>query len=601
MKKIIVLFMLVSAIVSAESEMYKKVPFLDGEIYFPKTTAEYIDGLLEDKSIESYAKLAEVYYKLGNEDIVKKYFNIYMSSSAGYLEKSRLCHNVGEYGQEVNMILKYIEDKPIAEKVYYRNYISKLMNTKGIDIYVKGGTLNKVDVLMTYLDSEDEFTTYYNSNNWSESENKKIIEILKKKELSSKNEIFDLFRKLANGYDVADYFYYKIENNYDKDGYAKYYGELEKDGIEPIIRNEFEKLHYFLYKNNTVEYKKLVNELEIRFNKTKEYKKLYTLYKISGDMAIMQNLAMISEDFNYRYLNEMYQNDLESQSKRGIKSDISIIYGENRDAVLRGIDTFGQVYPNSGYIEELTKIKLAYFGEGEEALRVADAYLKKKSDRYVILRKADILNKSGRRAEAEQLLYNAIQNGIADDSMISYYIDMINFGKSGNEMFKILSSIDDKHYLFEFCRKNGIKIPSEYENEAIDYFFNLGDYMYLYQYKDKLTYDQYKRIIDNNMLVFIESANKKYPYEKSWMDLSKQEYFYFNEDYKDFSALTARMILEKRIRTDAENYYIARYLYYAGEYGKAKEYIKGIASRYTLSTEIKDFYKKIEYGEGTNE
>ena len=99
MKKIIVLFMLVSAIVSAESEMYKKVPFLDGEIYFPKTTAEYIDGLLEDKSIESYAKLAEVYYKLGNEDIVKKYFNIYMSSSAGYLEKSRLCHNVGEYGQ----------------------------------------------------------------------------------------------------------------------------------------------------------------------------------------------------------------------------------------------------------------------------------------------------------------------------------------------------------------------------------------------------------------------------------------------------------------------------------------------------------------------
>ena len=75
MKKYILIFILISFCSFGESELYKKVTFLDGEVYFPKTTSEYIDSLLKDKSIESYAKLTTAYYNLGNDESMKKYFD----------------------------------------------------------------------------------------------------------------------------------------------------------------------------------------------------------------------------------------------------------------------------------------------------------------------------------------------------------------------------------------------------------------------------------------------------------------------------------------------------------------------------------------------
>lgn len=581
---------MLGALAYGDSEMYKKVSFLSQEVYFPKPTSEYIDTLLADNSTESYAKLSELYFKLGNEAIMRKYFNFYMNSDADYLSKSRLCNAVGEYGLEISNILKYIENKPFKEKIYYRNYISKLIKEKNLNSNFKG-SINKKDILISYIDSEKDFSEYFYTNSWNEQEKKEIVEILKKRDLEKSKLIKNIFREIADKYDIADYYYYKIENNYDVEGYSEYYAAIEEEGIEPIIRNEFEKLHYYQYKSNLTEYKKLADELAVKYNKSKEYKKLYTLYKITGDMNILYNLSLINEEFLFKFIKEMYIIDS--------GEDGSAVNGQNREMVLKTIDSFLNSYTESIYTQEVLKIKLAYLTDYEEGIKTADSYLAKGYDNYVFAKKAEFLSRAGKKGEAESMILSKLYSGYSDPVLIEFLIKMV--GQNSQGLYNVLIKLDDKSYFFEYARKNSIKIPKELENEAIDYFFEAGDYTYLYQYKERLSYEQYRRVIENGMLVFMESANKRFPYEKEWMDLGRADYFYFNDNFKEFNVIAVRQLLEKRIRNDAENYYLAKYFYFTGDTKKAKEYFKGIAARYVFSEEIANFKEKLENNKQNNE
>ncbi len=293
---------------------------------------------------------------------------------------------------------------------------------------------------------------------------------------------------------------------------------------------------------------------------------------------------MINEEFMFKFIKEMYIIDS--------TEDGSAVNGQNKEMVLKTIDSFLNSYTDSIYSQEVLKIKLAYITDYEEGVKTADRYLAKGYDNYVFVKKAEFLNRAGKKGEAESMILSKLYSGYSDPVLIEFLIKSI--GKNSQELYNILIRLDDKRYFFEYARKNSIKIPKELENEAIDYFFEAGDYTYLYQYKDRLSYEQYKRVIENGMLVFMESANKKFPYEKEWMDLSRADYFYFNNNFKDFNVIAVRQLLEKRIRNDAENYYLAKYFYFIGDIEKAKEYFKGIAARYVFSEEIGDFKEKLE-------
>ena len=577
MKKYSLIFLLISICCFGENSLYKKINFLDGEVYFPKTTSEYIDSLLKDKDVESYARLTEVYYRLGNEESMKKYFNAYMESDADYLNKSRLCHTIKEYGLEIKNILSYVENRSKKEKVYYQKYITRLIKENGLNESVNLG-INKIDILFSYIEDEEGFQEYFYKNKWSREEKKKIVETLKNQNLEEKKNIFAIYKQIGNSYDTANYYYSKIKTNYDYEGYKNYYDSLEEKGIDIVIRNEFEKLHYLKYKNSDEEYKNSVEELKKRFLKNKEYKKLYTLYKITEDMDILANLSIVNEEFAYRYIKELHESYKEKEE----------------ETMTKLIDIFNKSYNESKYSDELFKIKIEYISDKEMIINIINARMVKKFDRDLLVKKVQTYIEMGKNSEAEHTISEHIFWKYPDEELVQIYIELLDKDGRTNELYEKLVKLQNKSWIFNYCKENNLKVPTELEPEAVNYYFEMEEYKYLYQYKDMLSYEQYKRVIENNMLVFMESANKKYPYEKAWMDMSRIENFYFNEDVIEFNILMVKEILEKKIKNDAEVYYLAKYFYYAGDYSQGKSYLNQIIGRYGYSEEMKNFKRKFE-------
>lgn len=577
MKKYILIFILISFCSFGESELYKKVTFLDGEVYFPKTTSEYIDSLLKDKSIDSYAKLTTAYYNLGNEESMKKYFDYYMESDADYLDKSRLCHSVKEYGLEIKNILKYVEKKGKKEKVYYQRYITKLIKDNNLNESVNLG-ISRLDILFSYMEDEDGFSEYYYKNSWNVEERKKIVEVLKNEKIEERKKIFGIFKKIARNSDIEDYYYSKIKTNYDYESYKNYYNSLEEKGIKPVIRNEFENLHYLKYKNSIDDYENAAEEMRKKFLKNKEYKKLYTLYKITENITILENLSIVNEEFAYRYIKEINEIPSENDSEKIVKL----------------IDTFNNSYPESKYSDEVFKIKIEYMTNKEEMLNGINSRLVKQFDRDLLIKKVFIYIKIGRIAEAEYTISEHIFGKYPDGELIDIYIKIMSENGRKNELYEKLSKLSDKSYFFNYCKENGLKIPKELSKEAVNYYFEMEDYKELYQFKDELNYEQFKRVIENNLFVFMDSANKKYPYEKEWMDKNRIENFYFNEDSGEFNIIFIKQILDKKIKSDAENYYMAKYFYSVQDYIQSRQYLNQIIGKYGFSEEMKSFKKKLD-------
>lgn len=576
LKRYILIFLLISIISFGENSLYKKTAFLEGEVYFPKTTSEYIDSLLKDKDTDSYAKLTEIYYNLGNEESMRKYFKAYMESDADFLEKSRICHIIKEYGLEIKNILSYVENKSKKEKVYYQRYITKLIKENGLNESVNLG-INKTDILFSYIDDEDGFEEYFQQNRWSREDKKRIIEIMKKYNLEEKNKLFAIYKKIGNNYDIADYYYSKIKTNYDYEGYKNYYNALEDKEIEPLIRNEFETLHYLKYKNETESYNSTVEEMKKRFLKNKEYKKLYTLYKITEDMEILANISIVNEEFAYRYIKEMHESNKEKE--------------ENK--MLKLIEIFNKTYPESKYSDDLFKIRVDYTRDKESIINIINAKLVKKFDKELLMKKIKIYMENGKKTEAEHTISEHIFWKYPEEELIELYIEILNESGRGSELYEKLIKLQNKTYIFDYCKENNLKIPKELEEEAVKYYFEAEDYRSLYQFKELLNYQQYKRVIENNLFIFIESANKKYPYEKEWMDKSRFENFYFNEDMKEFDILIIKQIMDKKIKNDAEVYYLAKYFYNAGDYGQSRQYLNQIIGKYGFSEEMKKFKEKL--------
>jgi hypothetical protein len=556
--------------------LYKKINFLEGEVYFPKTTSEYIDSLLKDKSIESYSKLAEIYYNLGNEESMRKYFNVYMESEADYLSKSRLCHIIKEYGLEIKNILSYVENKSKKEKVYYQKYITKLIKENNLNESINLG-ISRLDILFSYIDDEEGFEGYFYQNKWSREDKKRIVENLKKENLDEKKRLFTIYKKIGNKYDTVNYYYSKVKSNYDYEGYKNYYESLEEKGIEPVIRNEFETLHYLKYRNDTENYKNTIDEMRKRFLKNKEYKKLYTLYKITEDIEILANISIVNEEFAYRYIKEINDSDKEKEEEK----------------MLKLIDIFNKSYQESKYAEDVFKIKTEYISDKELLINSINSRLVKKFDRELLMKKIRIYMEMGKKSEAEHTISEHIFWKYPDEEMVELYIEILNKEGRESELYEKLAKIQNKTYLFNYCREKNLKIPKELELEAVNYYFESEDYKDLYQFKDLLSYEQYKRVIENNLLIFLESANMKYPYEKEWMDMSKFENFYFNEELSEFDIVLIKEILDKKIKNDAEIYYLSKYFYYSGDYVQSKSYLNQIIGRYGFSEEMKNFRKKL--------
>lgn len=577
LKKYMFIFLLMTVYAFGESELYKKVTFLDGEVNFPKTTSEYIDTLLKDKSIESYAKLAVAYYNLGNEEAMKKYFNIYLASEADYLEKSRLCHSVKEYGLEIKNILSYVENRSKKEKIYYQKYITKLIKENNLNESINLG-ISKFDILFSYIEDEDGFEAYFAGNRWSSEDKRKIVESLKNYDMEDKKKIFEIFKNTGNRYDVVDYYYSKIKTNYDFEAYKNYYYLLEENDIEVVIRNDFENLHYLKYKGNNEEYESMAEELRKKYLRNKEYKKLYTLYKITGNIAILENLSIINEEFAYRYIRESNDNGSEIDSEK----------------MLELIDSFNKSYPESKYSNELFKIKAEHKADSEQIISEINSRLAKHFDRDLLMKKVELYLKAGKESEAERSISEHIFWKYPDDELIEMYIAILDESDRKEELSNQLAKLTDKRHYFDYCKNNDIKIQSQYSKDAVEYYFDIEEYKELYKFKDELSYEQYKRVIENGLLIFIESANKKYPYEKEWMDMSRIENFYFNRDIMDFNIVVIKQILDKKIKTDAEVYYLAKYFYYAQDYVQSRQYINQIIGKYGFSEEMREFKKKLD-------
>lgn len=564
----VALFILINNILFSQVSKYEEVSVLGEKVYFPKKTSEYLIELLENENIETYYDIAKVYITLHEFSAAENFVKQYELESDNYLKISELYHLMSNYNKEIEFIDKYLEN-PLEHRdiLTYSDYSLKLINEKNLDIPIEKYNLSKLERLSIYLDNPSEYYDYFIANEWNEQEKIYIVN-----EIKGKKSDLPFFTRiliiLASSEEIEEIYYENISSIVDITGYSSYFTLLEQNSNLNSFRNDFEKFHYLRHKNDiTFEFykEKLAYDLAVK----EDERGLQSLYRIEPDFKLLYNLALVNDKSCYEFILNRINSGLDEEN------------------ILKLIDIFNINFPESEFLGDILKLKLDYIVAENERLELIDNYLNSNSDIEknidFILMKLEILLAQDKKKLAEEIVSKLIFSSYEKRELIEFYSNLLEQTGRVEELIVNLKKLNDKSYYIEKSVHYSYSVDKIYEDVLISYYFEKGEYQNLLDYKDKLTFEMYDKLLKSGWSEFLEAALSNYSLREEWIDKHEFKYFFFDQayDYKNEFKITE--IFEKAKRTDAETYYLAKYYELIGDFEKSSELLEELEKEYILS------------------
>ncbi len=558
MKKIVLMFVLVISGLIA-NEKYELIYLLEEPVYFPKSKSDYLNDLLNSEEKESLLDLALYYSKNDKKETALYYLDEYDGDRKW--AQAELYNNFGEYEKEIEVLQEYFS---YLDEDQYRNlydYIIKVKNEHNLRLGQKYDNFN-IFYLTNLLDKPNEFYDYYKNNQWTDEEKEYLEELLFEINLRENRKLREVYFDIASNDRKLMKTYGDIYSLEDVEGYRNYFSLEEELGVEVEVKNDFELLHKLKYKKEKDKYNILYEKILKEIVSTMEYDKLMTLYFISGNYKLAYNLALENEEFHFQFLDNFRLNN-------------------DKEAVLKAMNDFKELYPNSKYEENLLLIELTLQESDEDKLEVLKRYFAK----YYNNRLArDYLRIIKNMADLDLLKVTLeefiLEKGVEKDFLLKEYIGLIEGSPDYLEKVKQLSN---KKYYFQMVYEGNLKIEPYYEEEYINYLLSIDKIENIKKYKDNLSFDQYRKLINMGYSDYKVEARNKYPLEELWMDYNSIKYFYLNKNYL-YDGEIAEKLVNKEARSGAEEYYLMRYYEQSGNENKANEIRMKLSRRYPLDT-----------------
>lgn len=558
MKKIVLMFLLVISGLIA-NEKYELIYLLEEPVYFPKSKSDYLNDLLNSEDNESLLELALYYSKSGRKETALNYLDEYDGDKKW--AQAELYNNFGQYEKELEVLEEYFS---YLEEDEYRDlydYVIKLKNEKNLNLGKKYDNFN-LFYLSSLFDKPNDFYDFYMNNTWTDEEKEYLEEILFDINLRENKKLREVYFDIASNDRKLMKTYGDIYSLEDTEGYNIYFALEDELGVEVEVKNNFELLHKLRYEGKKEKYNEVYDSLLDEIVSNLEYDKLMTLYFISGNYKLAYNLALEKEEFHFQFLDKFRLTN-------------------DKDAVIRAMEDFKELYPNSKYEENLILIELSLEEEEDGKLEVLKRYFVKYYNNRLVRDYLKLIKNTGNLEVLKETLEEFIlEKGIEKDFLVEEYINLIQGSPDYLEKVKQLS---DKRYYFDMVFKGKLKIEEYYEKEYVNYLFSIDKIDYIKEYKDNLTFDQYRKLVNMGHSEYKVEASKKYPLEELWMDFNSIKYFYLNKNYL-YNGDIAEKLVTKEARSGAEDYYLMKYYEQSGNKQKANEIRSKLSRRYPIDT-----------------
>ncbi len=556
MKKIVLMFLLVISGLIANKK-YELIYLLEEPVYFPKSKSDYLNDLLNSEDKESLLDLALYYSRSGRKEAALNYLDEY-SGDRKWVQ-AELYNNFGQYEKELLVLEEYFS---YLEEEEYRSlyeYIIKLKEEHNLQLEPKYDNFN-IFYLTSLVDKPNEFYEFYNSHTWTQKEKNYFEGVLFNINLRENEKLREVYFDIATNDKKLMKTYGDIYSLEDTEGYNIYFALQEELGVEIEVKNDFELLHKLRYKGKKEKYEILYEKVLNEIVANMEYDKLMTLYFISGNYKLAYNLALEREEFHFQILDKFRLNN-------------------EKEAVLRAIEDFKSLYPNSKYDENLILIELSLQEGDKEKLEVLSRYFSFYYNNRLARDYLRMIKNTGNVELLRETLEEFIlEKGIEKDFLLKEYIELIEGTPDYLEKVKQLS---DKKYYFQVVYNGKLKVEPYYEKEYVNYLLAIDEIESIREYKDNLSFGQYRKLVNMGYSEYKVEARSKYPLEELWMDFNSIKYFYLNKNYL-YDGDIAEKLTEKETRSGAEDYYLMKYYEQSGNGKKANEIRRRLSRRYPI-------------------
>ena len=351
---------------------------------------------------------------------------------------------------------------------------------------------------------------------------------------------------------------------------------LKEYGREVSFSNRYEELIYLKY-SKSENYSELYEELFEEAKDNINYMQL--LYNLEGKFNLFYNMALKSEESFYSLIKYIEREKIKN---------IELEYVANE---------FLTLYPESKHRDEMFLITLKN-RENEEKLVLLEERIGNRFKRDLFLEKIKVLEEMEDYLLVEENLREYIKNRYEDEEIVKKYVDLVKESESSIEIYDKLDILVDKTYLVEYVIENSMNLPDKYIPNLIEYYFLIGNYDGIYNYKDYLSYDDYYRlVVVEEREEYLESARKKYSKDINWLDIDFST-IYFNSEFDSFDLdLIAKFDLESE-KSDVEKYYLLRYYIYTGNIDMAYEYALDLKKVYAHDKNIVELFKQMAIEKG---
>lgn len=533
--------------------------------FFPKSDSDYMDYLIEKDSADSHINLAKIYLKKGNLDRGEYYLDKYIheeNDPKKLLDYYNLKKDYGNIEKVLDIIIASSDD---VRALQYRKNIYKEIQNKELPMSGEKYRVDKIEEFFSYLDRDDELRKFFNSNQWSRDDIKKIIDRLKRchlKEGSASKKLFDLF---ATKRERLENRYFSIEGIGDERGYFDYFDFARSENLFPEIKNEFEKLIYLKYKKSMAEYSEMAEGIKSKALDEGDARSLYTLWKVADDGEILEYLKTQGEDYHKTYLEELWKD-----------GEYSLFYSEG----MKFLDLYPKSFHRDSIFDRL-------FSRCSDSQR--DEILKRyRGGDSVILNRERIKVSQG-QAKLD-LMKGEVLRG--DRSCIDAFLKEMEKLYPPEELEEKLFLIDRSAYI-QYLFQKGMDIPEKYSAAAANYLYTSGKLEELFAYVEYLDRKELKYLSEKDVRYKAEYA-RRYPFEDENIDGSQEKYLYFSDE-PQLDSLKVREMEGKNFMELQEKYYAALYYNKTGEYLKSYRLTRDLSRRYSLAGKITELHNQNIY------
>ncbi|MGM0508123.1 MAG: hypothetical protein ACQERZ_03035 [Fusobacteriota bacterium] len=584
MKKVsIVLFLSIALFIYSEDidpNKYREDSILNKKVYFPKNNREYVEDLLKKGDNKSYLELALVYGKLDKKDSSKIYLKKYLEQTEeiDYIKISKIYNIMGDYNREIKIIDNIKKDLDIEEKRKVYKHIRKVITENNLNKDISKFKLTKVDKAIPFLKENDYlgFYGYYKSTIWNDSE----LEILKREllkiDLEKRKRFQKFYFEIASKYEKLEYFYNNIKGIEDKSGFYNYFEKAKELDVKLNLKDDFETLYFYKWKKDELKFKKLYEQVFKKYLNKENNNELYKLNLIQNDIKLLYNLAIGNKEYIYEFVTAK----------------------ENQDVRHKLIENLDKSDSDKKYAWKLKKenyFKVKEKMDFKEKLEILDELINLNPTNEIFQEKLEIIARQNDLQEDslyENALKNYIFNFYPEEKYVRDYINILVKDGKTLELYENLYELPDKGYFFEICNDYGYRIPEAYKKQRsyIDYLMDKKKYSNLLNYKERLTYEDYKKLLEDGQDQFEKFGQEKYPFKKEFIDLDNIKYFFFGDIFT--YSVDIDKILNKENKTDAEKYFLSKYYKELDNEQKSLKYIKELYDKYKWNdkiTRIKNF------------